>query len=391
MAAEYELLCTVSKQAYDMIKAGKAVFSSGGVRSLTGQLIEMAKPIASSTIKNSNVLVSLGPHAAAVNVASSLINNVQSGALQHSLNLANVKLDTVITQLGTLSNAMQGLQQVKVLSWVNSAFSLANCGISVAGFYVTLNKLDHLHGQLGQFSDLYKQESESNHIESYQNYLMHLKNHLNYLQERYKNDTFNRQSFLQREATIENDLTHTENFLRKIIKTFKAKNIDGKIGCQIIFTLSIVYAQTVNEFCCQYFYEHGIAHSMFNDWISVLDEIDSPDFREFLKKYFIFDREYITVSPKLRNAAYQVLFESIIQQKNRLMLCSETIKHLPKEQYIHMDDLLSQEVFIGILNGVSDFQNNSIDDIITRHINTENCWINDNETVTIPLMKFDKQ
>lgn len=392
MAAEYEILCTISKEAYKLVKAGKAVLRSGGVRTLTGQLLEMAKPMATTVAKTATTAtgaaaggIGLGKYGAAVNIASSLANNVQSGILQHSVNLANAKLDTVVKQLATLANAMQGLQQVQVLSWVNSAFSLANCGISVAGFYMTLNKLSQIQGKLGQFFDLYKHDSESKHVEDYQNYLMLLKSHLSFLQERYKNDTFDRQSFLQRETAIENDLTRTENYLRKILTAFQARTIDGKVGCQIIFTLCTVYAQTVNEFCCQYFYAHGIQHPMFSDWLSVLDEIDSPAFREFLKRYFSFDREYIAVSPKLKQAAHHILFESVGQQKSRLMLCADTVKQLPEEQYVHLDDLLNQEVFSGLSIEIPELQGIDIDKVLAQRLEAEECWITDEDTVLIPL------
>lgn len=318
MSGTVKVACTITKEAMKLVKAGKAILESGGVRSLTGQMIEMAKSTVASTLKASTGGLGLDPVGAAVNITSSLANNVQSGIIQHSINVANSKLDVAVQQLSSLANAMQGLQQVQVLSWVNSAFSLANCGISVAGFYMTLNKL-------GQFFDLYKQDRENQRAEDYQNYLMLLKGHLSYLQERYRNDTFDRQTFLQREASIENDLTRTENYLRTILKAFQARTIDGKVGCQIIFTLCVVYAQTVNEFCCQYFYAHGIQHPMFRDWLSVLDEIDSPAFREFLKRYFTFDQEYISVSPKLKQAAHHILFESVCQQKNRLMLCAMSL------------------------------------------------------------------
>lgn len=392
MAGEYEIMFSISKKAMKLIKAGKAVLESGGVRSLTGQMIEMAKPIATTAVKTANTAtqavaggMGLGPVGAAVNITSSLANNVQSGILQHSVNLANAKLDTVVKQLGSLANAMQGLQQVQVLSWVNSAFSLANCGISVAGFYMTLNKLGQVKDKLVHLSDLYEHDRESNHVEDYQNYQMLLKSHLSFLQERYNNDTFDRQSFLQRETAIENDLTRTENYLRKILKAFQARTIDGKAGCQIIFTLCVVYAQTVNEFCCQYFYAHGIQHPMFKDWISVLDEIDSPAFREFLKRYFTFDREYIAVSPKMKQAAHHILFESVNQQKNRLMLCADTIKQLPEEQYIHLDDLLNQEVFSGLSIEIPELQGIDIDKVLVQRLEAEGYLGMDEDNVVIPL------
>lgn len=385
MSGTVKVACTITKEAMKLIKAGKAILESGGVRSLTGQMIEMAKPTVASTLKVSTGGIGLGPVGAAVNITSSLANNVQSGIIQHSINVANAKLDVVVQQLSSLANAMQGLQQVQVLSWVNSAFSLANCGISVAGFYMTLNRLGQLQNQLGQFFDLYKQDRENKHMEDYQNYLMLLKGHLSYLKERYRNETFDRQTFLQREANIENDLTRTGNYLRMILKDFQKKTIDGKVGCQIIFSLCVVYAQTVNEFCCQYFYAHGIQHPMFRDWLSVLDEIDSPAFREFLKRYFTFDREYISVSPKLKQAAHHILFESVCQQKSRLMLCADTVRQLSEEQYVHLDDLLNQEVISGLSNSIPELQGVDINKVLSQRLEAEEYWDME-DRVMIPLI-----
>ena len=156
--AATEVLFKFTPQAIELVKKGQAMFSSGGIRTLTGQIIEMGVPTVTSTAKAAAGGLGLGPVGAGVNIASSLANNVQSGVLQHSVNLANAKLDTVVKQLGTLANAMQGLQQVQVLSWVNSAFSLANCGISVAGFYMTLNKLGQVKDKLVHLSDLYEHD-----------------------------------------------------------------------------------------------------------------------------------------------------------------------------------------------------------------------------------------
>lgn len=373
MSGTVKVLVTISKEAWKLYKSQAALLSSGGIRSLSGAMLEQFKPI-----------IGFGPVSSAVGIASSLTANVQSVMIQQGVNAANAKLDVVVQQLGSLASAMQGLQQVKVLSWVNSTFSLANCGISVAGFYMTLSRLEKLDNQVGEFFDLYKQDRNDQQVEDYRNYLMQLKGHLSYLQERYKNDTFDRQTFLQRETSIATDLTHTCNYLKKILKAFQDKSIDGKTGCQIIFTLCVVYAQTVNEFCCQYFYAHGIQHAIFNDWLSVLDEIDSPVFREFLKRYFTFDPEYISVSPKLKQAAHHILFESVCQQKNRLLMCADTVKMLPEDQYLHLDDLLNQEVFSGLSNSIPELQGVDVDKVLAQRIEAKEYWTVE-DRVMIPM------
>ena len=173
MGDTVKLAFTISKEAYKAIKAGQAVLESGGVRMLTGQMKEMAKPVGSLFVSGLNA-ASLGPTGAAVSLGSSLLENGQLGVLQHSVNVTNVKLDDVIAKLNVLSKSMVSLNTIQALSWVTTGFSLANCGISAAGFYMTLNKLDGVHGQLHAFYDRYKQDRENDQVEVFQN-LMSLK------------------------------------------------------------------------------------------------------------------------------------------------------------------------------------------------------------------------
>lgn len=55
-----EIMFSISKKAVELIKAGKAVLDSGGVRSLSGQMIEMAKPIATTITRTANVATKFG-------------------------------------------------------------------------------------------------------------------------------------------------------------------------------------------------------------------------------------------------------------------------------------------------------------------------------------------
>lgn len=76
MSGTVKVACTITKEAMKLVKAGKAILESGGVRSLTGQMIEMAKSTVASTLKASTGGLGLDPVGAAVNITSSLANNV---------------------------------------------------------------------------------------------------------------------------------------------------------------------------------------------------------------------------------------------------------------------------------------------------------------------------
>ncbi len=344
--AAAKLMWTISKAAMKLVKAGEAVISSGGVRMLDGTMYEMAKPIVSSKLKFSLGKLSFGPVSSGLNLASSLASNVQCAIIQQGVNAANIKLNDVIQRLGRLETAMQSLQSIQVLSWANTALSLANSGISIAGFYMTLTKLNRIEEQLKAFFDRYQQDRNSDAVEQFRTILLNLRNDINYLQQKTINETFDDDSFIHREPFIEEHLNKAAAFIKRILAELKEERIDGQIGCHIIFVLSAVYAQTVNEYCCQYYYMHHISHELFKTWMEILDEIEAPAFIEFLKQYFTFSPEFAEISPIRKNDAIKIALESVSEHQNRLVFCAEAIKLLPEGQYIKIDDFLNQGIYL---------------------------------------------
>ncbi len=129
---------------------------------------------------------------------------------------------------------------------------------------------------------------------------------------------------------------------------FIEERIDGRIGCQIIFVLSSVYAQTVNEYCCQYYYQHHVSHNLFRDWITILEDINAPSFKEYLKQFFTFSPQYADISPVRKNDAVRVAIESINEHRNRLFVCNELICLMPESEYFMIDDLLNKGIYVAI-------------------------------------------
>ena len=205
---------SISKAAMKLVKAGQAVVSSGGVRLLDGTMFEMAKPVVSSGITSKLSAFALGPLGSGLNIASSLASNVQCAMIQQGVNAANIKLDETIQRLGRLETAMQGLNSIQVLSWANTALSLANSGISIAGFYLTLTKLNNIDDEIKAFIDRYQRDRNGDAVEQFRTILFDLKNDLNYLQNRTTNDTFDNDSFIHREPIIEEHINKAAAFIR---------------------------------------------------------------------------------------------------------------------------------------------------------------------------------
>ena len=342
------LTMKVSKAAMKLVQAGKAFLSSGGVRMMDGTMFEMARPTVAPKLLNTVSNFVSGPVGSGLSIASSLASNVQCAMIQKGVDAANLKLDDVIVRLGRIETAMQGIQTIQVLSWANTALSLANTGISIAGFYMTLTKLKGIEEQLQAFFERYQQDRHGDTVEQFRTILMDLRSDISYLNQKSSNDTFDEDSFVQREPFVEEHLNRAASFIRRVIKEFLEERIDGRVGCQIIFVLATVYAQTANEYCCQYYYRHHVLHALFRDWASVLDEINTSAFRERMRQYFTFSPEYADVSPVKKSDAIRIAMESVSEYQNRLSACEELIRLMPESKFIQLDDMLNQEIYAAL-------------------------------------------
>jgi len=354
----------ISKEAMKLVKAGKAVISSGGVRDLAGQFIELAKPVS----KLSQFAASLNPVMAGVNVVSSLATNVQCAFIQKGVDAANKKLDDVLLQLNQMSKALGGLQTIQALSWVNTAFSLANCGVSIAGFYMTLTKLNGISDQLKEFYDRYREDRQRDKVMHFSEIMNNLKSDLGMLMNRAQNDTFTEEDFKNADPAVTRLINEAKAFIEIIIEEFEKGVIDGKVACQIIFTLSAVLSQTIGEFCSQYYYVHHIRHHMYDEWVSYLDKIDCDEFRTALKQHLQTDNEYVEISPVQKSAAVMMAFEGIREEKNRLSVCDTMITKISEQEYFCLEQTITERLYLELPQLIPELEKVDMDALLTERI-----------------------
>lgn len=326
MSGKVELVYTISKKGYELVKAGKAVISSGGLRTQDGSLLELAKPAVQGISKSITSPLTL---------ASSLANNVQSGFIQHGVNQANQKLDLSLEKLDSLERAVSALaSQSNALSWVSCAFSMANCGISIAGFYMTLKKMDQISAQISALSDKINRAIINDMLERYDKYRLNLSSDVGLLQ------TFKPE--VTKTPSFGANLNEIAAFLKRVISEFELRTIDGVLGCNMIFGLAVPFAQEVREYSTQFYYENSCYPANYDNWVKILEQIDSETFQRLLKSFLVFDH------PELRMEARYTAFTggmgSVQLQLGNLAYSRELVKQLPRGDYIKLDDILSKKL-----------------------------------------------
>ncbi len=329
----------LSSKAIRLIKSGQAEWTPGGIRDVhSKKIIELVKPVMTKTLTQKELMVQMS----------------------------------------------QSIKCVQALSWVNTALSLVNVGVSVAGFYMTLTKMESMHGDLRMFIDTYKTDRQSDTLETYNNHLQKITNHLAYLQSRYTSPVFDQHDFMNRRNDIENECIETANFLNKTITAFETNQTEAKLACQIIFTLAPVYAQLVNEYCCQYYCLCGHQHNQFEPWLSVLEEINSESFRLFMKKQMAFNVEYAELHPQNRKDVLTVAFDSIEELKNSLLLCAETIRLVPEHTLVPVENLLQEKIWEDIRDKMNSQHQDAPEEFVNHTIMQMAIDENDEE-VYIPV------
>ena len=320
-----------------MLKSGQAVMTPGGIRNVkTGRIMELAKPIMTKTF----------------------------------------------SQKQLLSQVAQSTQMIQTLSWVNVGLNLVNIGVSVAGFYMTLSKLNSMQGELRQFIDTYMADHQSDELETYKNHLQKITNHLSYLQSRYTTPIFDQQDFMNHRVEIENECIEAANFLDKTLTRFQSGQEDAKLACQIIFTLAPIYSQLVNEYCCQYYCLCGQRHNQFESWLSILDQINSEAFRFFMKKQMAFNVDYAELHPQRRKDVLTVAFDGIEEVKNNMLLCAETIQLVPENTLVPVENLLQEKMWRDLQEQAG--QNETPEEFFTHTIMQMAIDENDEEVI-IPM------
>ncbi len=323
-----------------MLKSGQAVLTPGGIRNVkTGKIIELAKPIMTKTF----------------------------------------------SQKELLSQVAQSAKMTQALSWANVGLNLVNIGVSVAGFYMTLNKLNSMQGELRQFIDAYNADHQSDELETYKNHLQKITNHLSYLQSRYTTLIFDQQDFMNHRVQIENECIETANFLDKTLTRFQAGQEDARLACQIIFTLAPVYAQLVNEYCCQYYCLCRQQHNQFESWLSILDQINSEAFRFFMKKQMAFNVVYAELHPQRRKDVLTVAFDGIEEVKDNMLLCAETIKTVPENTLIPVENLLQEKMWQDLQKQAGP---NETPEEFFSHTVMQMAIDENDEEVIIPMQKY---
>lgn len=365
--ADVVLAYKISKDAMKLVKAGKAVVSSGGVRLLDGSLLELAKPVAKTASGGP-----MGP----LTFVSSLGNNVQSVFIQKGVNkanrslnglekqgvkiikdldlihadtleikqgmssmmdelynvnqsvsLLNSKADINLQQINQLNSMVNGLQAI---TWLNCAFGILNIGISVAGFTKVLGKLKNVSDQISALEQRIGWNLMNDYRQQFDGYYNQIRTDIQALQ-----------NLEQKPSTMRDIPEHLNKmrpFLDRVRIEFEAGNVDNELACNIIFGMTTPFAQEVQFYSVRYLYEKGELPAAYDSWIKIIADICENSFQSRLETAL--SLEHMDLSLKQQKDILDASVLSSRLQLDNMMFSNLLTDKIPEMEYFDFDNYL---------------------------------------------------
>lgn len=266
-----EFVVYISKKAATALKNKTAELTVGGVRDLnTGQMLELFKPLSTASTSFSSG-ISLGPVGSVIQLVSSIGNNVQSAFIQKGVNQANLKLDEIQKTLATM----------QFCPWVNSMLSIVNIGITISGLTILKRNIDQnflqLSNEINQLSEKFDGEIIRKLTRDCKTYMDDLKYFLDL--------AYQESDKLVESELLPPTLNKINHFLSDVIDRFERHEIEGEFGAWIIFNLSVLFSQVIQEYANIYLMKKQRRPINLDSWLETLDSINSPSFKNYLKQF----------------------------------------------------------------------------------------------------------
>ena len=329
------LIWSVSEEGKALVKSGEACFSSGGIRSKKGELVELAVPI----IKSSSGELSAPPVLSAINPYSS---NQLKVMIKNGSKLTNSKLEKILSMSSQLCKN-------SVLNWANAAIGLANSGLSYV-FYkkqtklMTLffeeqdKKIDEIIELLNCINNKIEEIDNRNRAERIRYFInqsdtdiSELLNH-NY---DIKKENRNISSFLNKFAS----------FMESLLTDYEKGDIQNDFYVQSIFLLGTLFTKEVELFSLQYYQRMGHDHKKSADyWYGIVNRIDNcKPLKDRIWNYIMLQSPEI--SPLEKRDYYNVLIASFSNHKYNMEINHYLEKRLEINTNVKtLDEILTEKI-----------------------------------------------
>ena len=209
--------------------------------------------------------------------------------VRRSVRLARRDLRAISDNCKTLSlqvdQIYNSVKSVQALSYLNVGLSLANVGVSVAGFVMISNKLSALNMEVQRLSQRLNQISsimKNNIIARFQTLTM-LYNQMS--------GKLNKNEQIDLDA-LEKLIIDMRSFLSEMVRNLNEQTLQEEVLLEIVYTLVPAYTALLCEFEKSFYFTHQENSPNYNMFLALFDELESADFRNHLFDYYMLDKKF---------------------------------------------------------------------------------------------------
>ena len=350
MQISLPLIITISKYAFQLIKAGKAVISSGGVRLRDGQFVELFKPMIEDMASDNNLTIDNN-----ITINNNIAKNADPLSFR-SVNAADLNPAMLAMQaIGLVGSAgnlafsyVNGQKLNKVISlvtslqkvaWAGTAIGAATLALGVANFAVVNTKLNDLSRQITSAVDELKREMRQIQLEDRTLEIMTLIDNLRSTANILSAHTLSRSD----EIHIEDYLNRAKNLMLWLKEQFERS--DPAISdtlFNLLFDLTAMYAQVLREYAAQYYYLEDRFPGNYSAWRDVFDCADSRPLQHGLKRTLWLNNP-VDTTDKL-SSAYNFSLNTLRLEKQQLEEAQTLIPQMPREAWFDLDGVIKQKI-----------------------------------------------
>ena len=282
------------------------------------------------------------------------------GGMIGQMDAITAGVNTTIGQLNSISTTLLQLQTISALSWVGTSFNIANFAVSVAGYRMTMKKMNEIQDQIQEFYDRYKEDRAKDEKKEFEKNWLRLQDSIGELHDLKESGAITMDQFERYKPSIQEHIGDSLAFVRNIMSDPEKM--------RMTIPLSITLTKLINDFCCVSYYVTGKEYHMLDKWSSFLSELNTAEFKRAVKDHLVFNPDYAGILPSVKQHAYMTILEGIREPMERFTACRNLIETMSFDDYVHMDDILNQQLYMFMQAQLPAGNQLNFDEVITQKI-----------------------
>lgn len=212
------------------------------------------------------------------------ISGIADALMKNANNIAALS-DTQKRIVNNVDQIFKGTKALKGIAYLNTALSVANLAVDIAGFVIISKKLNALSKELNSKMDKVINKDKNDLIAEHKELFMRF----GFTAGRIKNG--DDVPFKEYEDLV----TDLSAYISKMEANVIDNVVDTGLGLEIIYTLLPAYSLVFNEYTKAYFLKNGQKPANYEYMYQLYDDLLSEEFKQCIEDYYFLERDKTSI------------------------------------------------------------------------------------------------